>query len=229
MVLSLLASYLTMVTLMLKLWGRVNSINVQKVLWVLDSLALDYTRTDAGLEFSVNKSNDYLAKNPNGRVPLLEDGDYQIWESHSICRYLCNVQLPGGATKQVADHFYPQDLKKRGQVDQWLDWTLWGISAPMVTVFRQRVRLAPEKREPLRMAEAEAESREHLRVANHRLEESAYLAGEHLSLADIALAPIAYRASALGLVDATLTGMDRWLSRLQKEKGYQKWVAVAMT
>lgn len=213
---------------MLKVWGRVTSINVQKVLWVLDALGLAYTREDAGLEHSVNRSASFLAKNPNGRVPLLEDDDYQIWESHSICRYLCSrLHLPASAV-QVAEELYPADPQQRGQVDQWLDWTLWGVSGPMVTVFRQRVRLAPEKREPARIHEAEQESLEHFAIASQHLERSTFLAGDQLSLADIALAPIAYRGACLGVFDSRLTGLTRWLERLSQDDNYKRWVAVPL-
>lgn len=214
---------------MLKIWGRINSINVQKVLWVLDALRLDYVREDAGLEFSVNRSTAYLEKNPNGRVPLLEDGDYQIWESHSICRYLCNSLGPDHVGAPVAEQLYPRNPRYRGQVDQWLDWTLWGISAPMVTVFRQRVRLAAEKRDGALIAQSEEESRTHLQVANERLSHSQFLAADHLTLADIALAPIVYRAAELSVFGDDLVALKGWMTRLRQEDGYMKWVSVPMS
>lgn len=213
----------------LKLWGRVNSINVQKVLWVLDALEFEYCREDAGLQFTVNKSATYLEKNPNGRVPLLEDNGYRIWESHAICRYLCTKRPASVSTIKVADRLYPVDVQKRGQVDQWLDWTLWGINGPMVTVFRQRVRLAPEQQEAARIAEAEEESRGHLAVADRWLRQSAFLAGDALTLADIGLAPTAYRAEALGLITAELLGVRHWMDRIRAEPGFKKWVDVPMT
>ena len=214
---------------MLKLWGRVNSINVQKVLWVLDTLGLAYHREDAGLPFTANQSADYLAKNPNGRVPLLEDGTYQIWESHSICRYLCNKQQPSASAAAAAERLYPADAQRRGHVDQWLDWTLWGITAPMVIVFQQRVRVAPEQRDAVRIAKAEEESRGHLAVADQWLRGSAFLAGDALTLADIGLAPTIYRAQALNLLTPEYLGVQRWLERLEKEPGFQTWVNVPLS
>ena len=73
----------------LTIWGRSNSVNVQKVLWCLAELDLGYQRIDAGMQFGKNNEAAYLAMNPNGRVPTLVDGDYVLWESNSVMRYLC--------------------------------------------------------------------------------------------------------------------------------------------
>src|SRR5690348_5751273 len=72
----------------LTIWGRANSVNVQKVLWCLAELDIPYQRIDAGMAFGKNDTPEYLAMNPNGRVPTLVDGDYVLWESNSVMRYL---------------------------------------------------------------------------------------------------------------------------------------------
>ena len=73
---------------MLTIYGRVNSVNVQKVLWCLAELGVPHTRIDAGLEHGKNHEPWYLALNPNGRVPLMQDGSFTLWESNTIVRYL---------------------------------------------------------------------------------------------------------------------------------------------
>jgi hypothetical protein len=98
---------------MLKLWGRPTSLNVQKVLWCLAELDLAYERIDAGMAFGKNDTPEYLAMNPNGRVPTLVDGDYVLWESNSIMRYLNLAYGKGSA-------IYPQDAKARAAVDSGL-------------------------------------------------------------------------------------------------------------
>ena len=90
----------------LKIWGRTNSVNVQKVLWCLAELDLAYERTDAGMEHGKNHEPEYLAMNPNGRVPTMVDGDYVLWESNSIMRYLCMAYGKGTP-------IYPADPKRR--------------------------------------------------------------------------------------------------------------------
>ena len=101
----------------LTIWGRANSVNVQKVLWCLAELDLAYERIDAGMAFGKNDQPEYLAMNPNGRVPTLVDGDYVLWESNSIMRYLNLAYGKGSA-------IYPQSPQARAAVDRWLDWTL---------------------------------------------------------------------------------------------------------
>ena len=95
----------------LTIWGRANSVNVQKVLWCLRELDLSYDRIDAGMQFGKNNEAAYLAMNPNGRVPTLVDGDYVLWESNSVMRYLC---LAYGQNSSI----YPQTPQARAAVDR---------------------------------------------------------------------------------------------------------------
>ena len=99
------------------IWGRPNSVNVQKVLWCLHELDLAYERIDAGMAFGKNREPEYLTMNPNGRVPTLVDGDFVLWESNSIMRYLVRAYAPQST-------LYPHAPKVRSGVDRWLDWTL---------------------------------------------------------------------------------------------------------
>jgi glutathione S-transferase len=73
---------------MLKIWGRTNSINVQKVLWRCGELNINYERIDAGLQFGVNNTPEYKAMNPNALVPTINDDGLILWESQAIVRYL---------------------------------------------------------------------------------------------------------------------------------------------
>ena len=61
---------------MLKIWGRTNSVNVKKVLWAAEELGLQYQRIDAGLQYGVNKTPEYLKMNPTGLVPTMDDEGY---------------------------------------------------------------------------------------------------------------------------------------------------------
>src|SRR5260370_17919299 len=101
----------------IRIWGRANSVNVQKALWCLSELGLSYERIDAGMAFGRNHDADYLAMNPNARVPTLVDGDFVLWESNSIMRYLVLAYAQGSP-------IYPDAPKLRAGVVRLLDWPL---------------------------------------------------------------------------------------------------------
>ncbi len=124
----------------LRIWGRANSVNVQKALWCLRELNLAYERIDAGMAFGRNHEPDYLAMNPNGRVPTLVDGDFVLWESNSIMRYLVLAYAPGSP-------IYPEAPKRRASVDRWLDWTLSTLQPVDRPVFWALVRTPVEARD----------------------------------------------------------------------------------
>ena len=73
---------------MLKIWGRVSSVNVQKVVWCCDELGLAYERIDCGGKFGLNDTPAYLAMNPNGLVPVIDEDGFILYESNAIVRYL---------------------------------------------------------------------------------------------------------------------------------------------
>jgi glutathione S-transferase len=110
---------------MLKIWGRANSINVQKVLWCCGELGLDFERIDAGNEFGVTKTPEYCSLNPNGLVPTVEDGDFQLWESNVIVRYL--------AHKVGHNRLFPAETMTRFDAERWMDWqaTVWPALRPL--------------------------------------------------------------------------------------------------
>ena len=121
---------------MLKLWGRVNSINVQKVLWALEELRVPCERTDAGLQFGVVNDPFYRKMNPNGRVPTIDDDGFVLWESNAIVRYLC--------AKHGAGSLWPNDLRRRADSDRWMDWATSTVQPAITPVFWGLVRTPPE-------------------------------------------------------------------------------------
>ena len=99
---------------MIKLWGRTNSLNVQKVLFCLGELGLPFERVDAGMQFGVVKTPEYMAKNPNSVVPTLEEDGFVLWESNAIVRYLASTHGAGA--------LWPTDPRARALADRWMDW-----------------------------------------------------------------------------------------------------------
>src|SRR5258706_15466982 len=96
---------------MLKLWGRINSINVQKVLWTLEELKVAYERIDAGMQFGVVNEPFYRKMNPNGRAPTIEEDGFVLWESNAIARYL--------SAKHAAGRLSPTHPRQLADADRW--------------------------------------------------------------------------------------------------------------
>lgn len=132
---------------MLKIWGRANSTNVKKILWVVEELDLVYQRIDAGGAFGVVNDPAFRVMNPNGLVPVLEDGDVVLWESNTILRYLAARYGDAG--------FNPVDPVARAQAEKWMDWVTSTIATPFRDVFWGMIRtpaadrdMAKSKRRP---------------------------------------------------------------------------------
>jgi len=130
-----------------RVWGRTNSINVQKVLWCCAELELPFERIDAGMAFGVVATPAYRALNPNGRIPTLEDDGYVLWESNTIVRYL--------ATKHGMGSLCPSDLLARFEAERWMDWQLTTLDRPLRNVFWALVRTPPQERDPVALEKAQ--------------------------------------------------------------------------
>ena len=125
---------------MLKIWGRNTSSNVQKVMWAVGEIGLEHQRFDIGGNFGKNRDHAYLAMNPNGLVPTLQDGDFILWESNAIVRYL--------AREYSAGKLEPADSKVRARANQWMDWQLSVVGPAITPAFWGLIRTPQEKRDP---------------------------------------------------------------------------------
>src|SRR5688572_31955438 len=120
----------------LKIWGRRNSVNVQKALWCCGELKLPFERVDAGLQFGVNTTPEYKAMNPNGLVPTIDDDGFILWESHAIVRYL--------SRKHGLGTLMPQDARAAADADRWMEWYSTTVGVNVRPVFQTLVRTPPE-------------------------------------------------------------------------------------
>ena len=120
---------------MLKIWGRNNSSNVQKVVWLCEELALPFERIDLGGAFGGTGTPEYLALNPNGRIPTLDDDGFVLWESNAILRYL--------AGKYGSEAMWPHDARQRARCDRWLDWQQTTLAADFVSIVFALLRTPP--------------------------------------------------------------------------------------
>ena len=207
----------------LKIWGRANSVNVQKVLWCCQELDLGYERIDAGMKFGRNDEPEYLAMNPNGRIPTLVDGDFVLWESNSIMRYLVLAYRTGSS-------LYPETPKARAGIDRWLDWTLSTLQPVDRPVFWALVRTPVEQRDMLAIQKDADAAAVQWRIVDARLEKQRFIEGAQFTLADIALGAFARRWFGVeGIGRPLLPNLERWFEQLASRPGFAQFVAPPMS
>ncbi|SIT35567.1 Glutathione S-transferase GstB [Paraburkholderia piptadeniae] len=208
---------------MITIWGRANSVNVQKVLWVCDELVLPYNRIDAGLQFGRNDEPDYLAMNPTGKIPTLVDGDYVLWESNSILRYLA---MQYGASSLL----YPTEPKARASIDRWLDWSLSTLQPAERPVFWTIVRTPEAERDNAKLAADIDNVAKLWKLLDVHLQGRFHIEGDHFTLADIVLGAYAKRWFGLPGVERPSTpNLERWYQRLSTRPGFKKYVDLDLT
>ena len=206
---------------MLKIWGRTNSINVQKVLWTCAELDLPFTRIDAGMQFGVNDTPEYRAMNPNGLVPLIDDDGFLLWESHAIVRYLARRHGQGS--------LWPSEPRTAADADRWMEWystTLWNHMKP---VFWNLVRTPPERRNLAEVEDNRVKLARYLAIADAHLASREYFSGAALTIADIPHAVLAPRWFNVPIERPTLPHYRRWFDTVSARPGFQKHCAAPLT
>jgi glutathione S-transferase len=192
---------------MLKIWGRMSSINVKKVVWTAQELGLDFQRTEAGGLFGVVKTPEYMQMNPNSLVPVIEDDDYVLWESNVIVRYL--------TAKHASGQMYPTELRERFDAERWMDWqqtTLNPVSRPG---FWQLVRTPPEQRNPDVIAESNAAVEALMFTLDMHLAHREFMVGHRFTVADIPLACEVHRWFGLPQPRQSRPHIERWYASLR--------------
>lgn len=192
---------------MLKIWGRMSSINVKKVVWTAQELALDIQRTEAGGLFGVVKTPDYMALNPNSLVPVIEDEDYVLWESNVIVRYLC--------AKHAMGQMYPTDLRERFDAERWMDWQQTTLNPASRPGFWQLVRTPPEQRNAAVIEESNAVVEALMAVLDAHLAQRSFMVGERFTMADIPIACEIHRWFGLPQQRQSRPHIERWYDSLR--------------
>lgn len=201
------------------LWGRANSANVQKTLWALEELGLAYEHVPVGGSYKGLDNPAYLAMNPNGLVPTLQDGDLTVWESHATVRYL--------AAAYGAGTLWPQDPRERAIVDQWTDWTATMFQPAWVTVFWQVVRTPRDQQDAGQIAKSMAATGRCLAILDKQLAEREYLAGNALTYADIVAGVSLYRWFTMPIERPETPYVALWYKRLSERAAFRKAVVVS--
>jgi len=192
---------------MLKIWGRITSVNVQKVVWAADELGIEYERVDAGGAFGIVQTPEYRAMNPNSLIPVIEDDGFVLWESNAIVRYL--------AAKHGARELWPEDLRRRADVDRWMDWQATTFTPAMRDAFWQLIRTPAQKRDVAVLSRSIAESEKAAELLDRHLEGRAYLAGDTFTLADLVNGCATHRWLGLPCEKASRPHLERWYGTLK--------------
>jgi glutathione S-transferase len=206
---------------MITVQGRANSVNVQKVMWCAAELNLEIERTDIGGAFGGNNTALYLANNPNGKIPTLIDGDFVLWESNAIVRYLCE--------EYGTYPWYPDQTRNRALANQWMDWYLTTLHPFMTIIFWQLIRTSDEDRDHLAVQSATEEANQLWAMLDQHLSDRPYILGENPSMADIPLGCAAYRWFNMDVERSDLPNLESWQKSLAERDAYQHHVMLPLT
>ena len=206
---------------MLKILGRKNSSNVQKVVWACDEMNLPFEREDIGGPFGRNKDPEYLALNPNGTVPTIVDDGFALWESNAIVRYL--------AAQHGLGALCPKDARERALADQWMDWQQTVVGPAIFPIFFNLIRQKPADRDMNAVKAGRDKLAQALAILDKQLAKNAYVVGTNFTMADIPLGIMTYRWFTLEIERETLPALKKWYDRLAERPAFKKNVMFGLS
>jgi glutathione S-transferase len=197
---------------MLKVYGRANSINVRKVLWMLEELGLKYEREDWGRGFRATDDPVFRAINPVGVVPVIDDGDFRLRESNTIVRYL--------AEKHGRADLYPKDLKTRATTESFMDWASTDFGAGMRPVFHGLV-----VKNPAYVNQVEAGAKEWAQqmdvLEQHLASKGPFVMGKSFTIGDIPVGLVVNRWYSVNFPKPTFKAVAAYYDRLTERPPYR--------
>lgn len=199
---------------MIRLWGRDTSVNVQKVLWTLDEVGQAYERIDAGGAFGGLDTPEFVQMNPNRKIPVLKDGDFVLWESSAIVRYLAEAYGAGSLA--------PADVKGRAIANQWCGWCESMIYQDFIgKTFQPLVRVTAAERDNESVAAAAQRVGSALQVLDGAMGAKPFVTGNTLTYADIEIGAIMHRYFTVPIERPSLPNLTGWYRRLAERPSYQ--------
>lgn len=206
---------------MLKIWGRTNSINVQKVMWVAGELGIPHERVDAGMQFGVVDEPWFRAMNPNGRVPTIDDDGFVLWEPNAIVRYL--------AKKFGAGRLSPTKNETYASADRWMEWSTTTMAPLMTPLFWGHIRTAPEKRALDALEKTRLQMEAVMRILDANLATRQFVAGAEISVGDIPVGCYVHRWYALPIMREIHPNLAAWYARLSQRPAFQEHVMLPLS
>lgn len=206
---------------MLKILGRSNSANVQKVLWACDEMGVAFEREDYGGAFGKTKDAAYTSLNPNSVVPTIIDDGFVLWESNACVRYLANKHDKGGLA--------PSDPQDYADADRWMDWQQTTVLPFMTPIFWGLVRTPEAERDLGAIEAARQKGVEVYGILNERLDGRDFIMGDRLTMADIPVAIQCYRWLTLVEDRPSMPALEAWFERCRATKGFKEWIDLPLT
>ena len=203
---------------MIKLWGRKNAYNVQKVLWTLHELKFDYIHHDVGSVPVDLETEEFLSRNPHARIPVISDNNELIWESNTIIRYLASSYSHG--------NLWNTDPVKRSRADRWMDWELATLQPDFIDLFWSYYRTPQDQHDLTAIGTSKKHCESHFQKLDQHLENNKYLAGDSFTMGDIPCATGLYRYLTMGLDVEQPPHVLAWYKRLSQRKAFQQCIVV---
>ena len=201
---------------MLKIWGRADSFNLQKVMWCVAELGLAHERFDAGGQHGVTDDPDYLAMNPNGRVPTIDDDGFVLWESNAIVRYL--------AARHGMGTLCPEDPRRRADADRWMTWQSATVGRNFRGLIHALFTPPPESRDLVEAAPMVDMAMGHWAILDARLEGRDFIMGSDFTMADIPMGGYALRWFEMEIERSAMPRLEAWYDRLREREAYRTHV-----
>jgi len=206
---------------MLRVWGRNNSINVQKVMWAVGELGLEHERIDVGGAFGGLDTPEYGRLNPNRRVPTVEDGEVVVWESNACVRYL--------AARYGAGSLWPEEPGRRARADMWMDWQQTTLLPDMTVVFWGLIRTPEDQRDDAAIQASIRRLGGIWPMLEERLATRRFVAGDAFTMGDIPVGAACYRYYGLPIERPSLPNVEAWYARLRERAPFREHVMVPIT
>jgi glutathione S-transferase len=204
---------------MMRVLGRLTSINVRKVVWALDVLDQLYEREDWGLPLRDPKVPEFLSLNPNGTIPVLIDGDFSMWESNAILLYL--------ADKDESGRLLPHDRQQRALAAQWLSWQVSDLNPGWIYAVYALLRKVPGYDDPQQIDASIQRWTGRMQVLESALAKGGpFILGKNFSAADIALALSCHRWFQTPFEKVSLPAVEDYYQRLKAHSPGARWMAV---
>jgi glutathione S-transferase len=197
---------------MLKVYGRANSINVRKVLWMLGELGLPFEREDWGRGYRPTSDPVFRAINPVGVVPVIDDGDFRLRESNTIVRYL--------ADKHGRADLYPKDLKQRATVESWMDTASTELAESMCPVFHGLVVKNPAFAGQVEGAAKQWAAQMQV-LEDHLARSGPYVTGQAFTIGDIPVGLVVNRWFSVDFAKPELKAVAAYYDRLSERPPYR--------